>query len=72
MKRPITDQRDLFDPTDPDLSLLDGREVRPGIYLIGKPSFNQETGKWRILADAYGALCLVEVRLYWTEEGGAA
>lgn len=40
---------------------LDGREVREGILLIGKTTLRE--GKWVSLANVYGALCLVQLRV---------
>jgi hypothetical protein len=40
---------------------MDGKEVQPGIVLIGEPSVVD--GKLRCLANCFGALCLVELSL---------
>ena len=45
------------------LSKLDGKEVSPGIYLIGEPTPIPGTDKLRCLANADGALVLVELKL---------
>jgi hypothetical protein len=46
-----------------DLNELDGVEIRPGVTLIGPPGFHEESRKWRCLANAFGTLCLVELKL---------
>lgn len=45
------------------LPKLDGREVSPGVWLIGEPSPVAGTDKMRCLANVGGALALVELRL---------
>lgn len=39
---------------------VDGREISPGIWGIGKVSWH-ESGHWRCLANVNGALCVIEV-----------
>ena len=42
---------------------LDGREISPGVLLIGEPTPVVGTDKMRCLANVNGALVLVELRL---------
>lgn len=42
---------------------LDGVEISPGIFLIGKPTAIEGTTKLRCLADVGGALCIVELNV---------
>lgn len=52
------------------LPKLDGKEVSPGVWLIGEPSPIPGSDKMRCLADVGGALCIVELRLRFTEAAG--
>ena len=45
------------------LPKLDGKEISPGIFLIGEPSPVDGTDKLRCLADVGGQLALVELKL---------
>jgi hypothetical protein len=57
------------------LESLDGREVSPGIYLVGEPSPVPGSNKLRCLANVGGSLALVELALRFTAQkqaGGEA
>ncbi|HXN71485.1 MAG TPA: hypothetical protein VN861_02915 [Candidatus Acidoferrales bacterium] len=43
------------------LTGLDGKEIRPGVYLIGDPGWCEESGKWRCLVSIEGMLALAEL-----------
>jgi hypothetical protein len=45
------------------LQPMDGKEMSPGVFLIGEPSPVEGSDKLRCLANVGGALCLVELRL---------
>lgn len=45
---------------------LDGREIAPGVYLVGEPTPIPGSDKMRCLANVGGALCLVELRVRFT------
>jgi len=49
------------------LPRLDGKEIQPGIYLVGEPAPIPGTDKLRCLANVGGALCLVELALKFGE-----
>lgn len=57
--------------TDGTITLpkMNGREVQPGIWLIGEPTPIQGTNKMRSLANVGGALCLVELSIKFAQEG---
>lgn len=42
---------------------FDGLEVKDGIILIGEPTPIPGSNLMRCLANVYGALCLIEIRL---------
>jgi len=42
---------------------MDGREIKPGVVLIGEPSPVEGSNKMRCLANAFGALCVVELSI---------
>lgn len=42
---------------------MDGKEISPGIFLIGEPTPVAGTTKMLCLADVNGALCLVELAM---------
>ena len=46
-----------------ELPKLDGKEISPGIFLIGEPSPVDGTDKLRCLANVGGMLALVELTL---------
>ena len=41
----------------------DGKELKPGVTLIGTPSYNEEAKEWRCLANVDGMLCVVALTL---------
>jgi hypothetical protein len=45
------------------LPKMDGKEVSPGIFLIGEPTPQQGSDKLRCLANVGGALCVVELSI---------
>lgn len=45
------------------LPKLDGKEVSPGVWMIGEPTPVAGTDKLRGLAEVQGCLCTVELRL---------
>jgi hypothetical protein len=51
---------------------LDGREVRPGIVLMGEPSPVEGTNKMRCLANVFGALAVVELSITFTRHPSPA
>ena len=46
-----------------DLMECDGKELKPGVTLIGTPSYNEEAKEWRCLANVDGMLCVVALTL---------
>jgi len=42
---------------------MDGKEIRPGIFLVGEPKPIPGTDKFWCLANYYGALASVELKL---------
>jgi hypothetical protein len=46
-----------------NLPKLDGFEVKPGVFLIGEPTLDAATGKYRCLANVAGCLAVVELRV---------
>jgi hypothetical protein len=54
---------DLF-MTLPD---MDGYEVSPGIFLIGQPTPVPGTQLMRALANVYGALAIIELKIKFRE-----
>jgi hypothetical protein len=42
---------------------MDGVEIYPGVYLIGEPTPIPGTNLFHCLANAEGALCVLELRL---------
>lgn len=46
-----------------DLKSLDGREIYPGVRLIGVPTWDEQHREWRCLANCYGALALVALSI---------
>lgn len=42
---------------------FDGLEVRPGVFLIGEPTPIPGSMLMRCLANVYGALALIEIKL---------
>jgi hypothetical protein len=49
------------------LPKMDGKEVSPGIFLIGEPTPMPGSNKLRALADIHGALCVIELSLKFGE-----
>jgi hypothetical protein len=47
---------------------MDGQEIEPGIILIGEPSPQLGTDKFRCLANVHGMLCLVELSIKFKGE----
>ena len=45
------------------LPKLNGIEIRPGITLVGEATAMPDTDKLRCLANVYGCLCVVELRI---------
>ncbi len=45
------------------LPKMDGKEISPGVWLIGEPAPIEGTDKMRCLANVGGSLCLVELRI---------
>jgi hypothetical protein len=50
------------------LPKIDGVEIRPGIVLIDEPKPVAGSDRLRCLANVYGALCVVELSIKFTEE----
>jgi len=50
------------------LPSMNGKEIAPGIFLIGEPSPQIGTDKLRCLANVYGMLCLVELGIKFKEQ----
>ena len=50
------------------LPRMDGREVAPGIWLIGEPTPVPGTSLMRCLANCGGALAIVELRIRFKEQ----
>ncbi len=50
------------------LPKMDGYEVKPGVTLIGEPTPVPGTDKLRCLANAFGALCVVELSIKFPVE----
>ena len=46
-----------------DLNKLDGVEIRPGITLLGSPSWHEDAQEWRALAAVNGALAVVVLKI---------
>ena len=53
-----------------DLPKMDGKEVRPGVFLIGEPTPRPDLGPTSMvcLANVEGMLALVELRLRFKEK----
>ena len=49
------------------LPKMDGKEVSPGIFLIGEPTPVSGTDKLRSLANVNGCLCLIELALKFSQ-----
>lgn len=51
-----------------ELPKMDGREVKPGVYLIGEPLARPDLGDNSLvcLANVLGNLCLVELKIRLT------
>jgi hypothetical protein len=49
---------------------MDGKEIQPGITLIGEPSPVAGTNKLRCLANVLGALCVVELSIRFGGKDG--
>ena len=49
---------------------MDGREISPGIFLIGEPTPVAGSSKLRCLADVGGALCLIELAIKFGDDTG--
>lgn len=45
------------------LPKLDGHEINPGVFLIGEPTPVAGTSLLRCLANAYGSLVLIELKI---------
>lgn len=45
------------------LPKMDGVEIEPGIFLVGEPSPVPGTPLMRCLANVYGALALIELKI---------
>ena len=50
------------------LPKLDGKEVAPGVFLIGEPNPLPGTNKLRCLANVGGALCVVELGIKFPQK----
>lgn len=48
---------------------FDGREIQPGIILIGEPTPAEGNNKLRCLANVFGMLALVELSVTFKREG---
>lgn len=46
-----------------ELPKMAGKEIQPGVVLIGEPTPVPGTDKLRALANVHGALCVVELRI---------
>jgi hypothetical protein len=46
-----------------NLDQLDGIEIRPSVFLIGKPGYHVPSRTWRCLANVEGMLALVELSI---------
>jgi len=51
------------------LPKMNGKEISPGIWIIGEPTPVIGTDKLRCLADVYGMLALVELKITFSENG---
>jgi hypothetical protein len=49
------------------LPKMDGKEVAPGVWLVGEPTPVPGTDKMRCLADIGGALGMVELKISFKE-----
>jgi hypothetical protein len=60
------------DEVDPGITEVDvdGREVKEGVVLIGNAS-RQPDGKWVCLANCFGMLCRVEVKVRFRKTAGS-
>lgn len=47
---------------------MDGQEIAPGIFLIGEPTPITGTNKLRCLANVYGSLGVVELKITFASE----
>lgn len=50
---------------------MHGKEIRPGVFLIGEPSVVPGTTKLRCLANVCGCLCVVELSIKFLREQDA-
>lgn len=46
-----------------ETDILDQVEISPGVTIVGKIKYHEETKAWRALAEADGCLVLIEVNL---------
>jgi hypothetical protein len=49
------------------LPKLDGKEIKPGVFIIGEPTPIPGTNLLRALADYRGSLCLIELNIKFVE-----
>jgi len=54
-----------------NLPSMAGREVSPGIFLVGEPTPIPGTNKLRAIANAFGVLVLVELSLTFHTKSGS-
>lgn len=50
-----------------ELPKMDGKEIAPGIWLMGEPSPVPGTNTLRCLANFYGALAIVELSVRFSD-----
>lgn len=69
---PVGDMRTLEKPIahlgELEFPKLDGREISPGIILMGEPTPIPGTNLMRCLANVGGALCVVELSLKFSDK----
>lgn len=53
-----------------DVNSYDGKEVAPGVFIIGAIAWNNKLQRWCALADVSGCLAVIELRV--TIPDGAA
>jgi hypothetical protein len=54
------------------LPKLDGVEIQPGVFLIGEPTPVKGTSLLRCLANVYGALALIELKISFARPQSAS
>lgn len=40
-----------------------GKEIMPNVWLITDPSFDTKINKWTALANVFGKLCIIELKV---------